>query len=195
MSNAPVYGVGAEFKSAADLYHAAEKIRDKGFKWWDTYSPYPIHGMEHAMGTGKSWVSFFVLGGGLTGGTIGILLQTLTSIPRPEFLKDIQSGWLADLFYPLIVHGKPFWSLPAFFPVLFELTILLSAFGAIGGLLISAMLPRLHHPIFNWELFSKKGSDDGFFLVIEAADPLYSEDETKKLLEDLGGTQITVISK
>ena len=62
MSNAPVYGVGAEFKSATELYHAAEVVRDKGFKWWDTYSPYPIHGMENAMGTGKSWVSMFVLG-------------------------------------------------------------------------------------------------------------------------------------
>ena len=195
MSNAPVYGVGAEFKSATDLYHAAEVVRDKGFKWWDTYSPYPIHGMENAMGTGKSWVSMFVLGGGMTGFTLGISLESLTSIPRPEFLKDIQSGWLLDLFYPLIVNGKPYWALPAFFPVMFELTILLSAFGAIIGMLICNILPRLNHPVFTWELFCKRASDDSFFLIIEAADPLYAEEETKKLLEELGGTQITVISK
>ena len=147
------------------------------------------------MGTGKSWVSTFVLIGGLTGFTTAVSLETLTSIPRPEFLKDIASGWLLDLFYPMIVNGKPFWSLPAFFPVMFELTVLLASFGAVIGMLICNLMPRMHHPVFNWELFSDRACNDGFFLVIEAADPLYSDEETRQLLKELGGSNITLIPK
>ena len=56
-----VYGLGAEFDSAAALMHAAEKIRDAGFTKWDVHTPFPVHGMDKAMGLGKSWLSAPVL--------------------------------------------------------------------------------------------------------------------------------------
>ncbi|MCA1660165.1 MAG: DUF3341 domain-containing protein [Verrucomicrobiaceae bacterium] len=62
-----VYGMGAEFPSAAALYEAAKRVRDAGFKKWDVHSPFPIHGMDDAMGLGKSWLSAAVLAGGITG--------------------------------------------------------------------------------------------------------------------------------
>jgi hypothetical protein len=189
-----IYGVGAEFKSAAELFAAAEKVRDAGFKWWDVHSPFPIHGMDAAMGIGKSWVSAISLLGAATGLTTAICLQTLTSIEVPSFLKNIQAGWYLDLFYPMMVQNKPYWAVPAFVPIMFELTVLLTAFATVGGMLLFNLLPRLHHPLFNWDYFAK-ATDDGFFLVIEAEDPLYHDVETRKLLEEIGGTHITVIEK
>lgn len=174
-----IYGIGAEFSSAASLFHAAEKVRDKGFKWWDVYSPFPIHGMDGAMGLGKSWVSFISLCGAATGLTTAVLLEFVTG----------------GFIYRLIVQGKdPLLSLPAYVPVMFELTILLTAFGTVFGMLLFNLLPRLNHPVFNWDDF-KKATDDGFFMVIEASDPLFSEEETGRLLQEIGGTNITVIPK
>ena len=62
-----VYGMAAEYPSAAALYEAAKQVRDAGYKRWDVHSPFPIHGMDDAMGLGKSWLSAVVLCGGITG--------------------------------------------------------------------------------------------------------------------------------
>ena len=173
-----VYGLGAEFASAADLLAAAEKIRDAGFKKWDVHTPFPVHGMDAAMGLGKSWLSAPVLGGGFTGFSTAI---GLTFIP-------------SFILYPLIVHGKPYnpMTLPAFFPIMFELTILFSAFTIIGTLMVMSQLPKWYHPVFNWERF-KRVTNDGFFLVIESADPKFSEAKTRELLESIGGQHVTLI--
>ncbi len=188
------WGIGAEFENPAALMHAAEVVRDAGYKWWDVYSPFPIHGMDKAMGLNWSKVSVFALTGGAIGFTTAVLLTTLTSIARPEWLASVPSGWYLDLFYPLVVQGKPYFSLPAFFPILFELSILLTAFGTIAGVLITNRLPRLYNPVFNWDYFAK-ATDDGFFLIIEAADPRYDRQKTAELLQTLGGKNITLIPR
>ncbi len=172
------HGIGAAFPSASALYHAAEGVRDRGFYFWDVYSPFPIHGMDKAMGLGKSKVSMFSLAGGAIGLTTAVLLQVVTSV----------------LIYPMVVQGKPYLSLPAFVPVMFELTILLTAFGTVVGLLLLNLLPRFHHPVFNWEAFSRV-SDDGFFLIIEAEDPHFDPAKTADFLRELGGTEVTLIPK
>lgn len=173
-----VYAIGAEFRSVVDLLCAAEKIRELGYRHWDVFSPFPIHGMDRAMGLGKSWLSAGVFCGGLTGLTLGALLTTIPSFK----------------IYPMIVHGKPYnWATaPAFFPICFELTVLLSAFAAIGCLLLLTQLPRLHHPVFNWDRF-KRVTDDGFFVVIEARDKKFAESSTRSFLESIGGRNITLI--
>jgi hypothetical protein len=172
------YGMGAEFPSASALFHAAEKIRDKGFKKWDVHSPFPIHGMDAAMGLGKSWLSAAVL----CGGTCGFLTAVV--------LEFYPSWW----DYPLIVHGKPFnWAtVPAFFPIMFELTVLFSAFTTVFALMVFNQLPKWYHPVFNWDRFAKV-TDNGFFLVIEARDPQFSETATRELLEEIGGAHVTLI--
>ena len=98
------------------------------------------------------------------------------------------------LIYPLVVHGKPFdWrTVPAFFPIMFELTVLFSAFSAFFAMLIMNGLPRWYHPIFNWKRF-ERATNDGFFLVIEARDPRFTETEALQLLEQSGGQHITVV--
>src|SRR6266566_2473679 len=173
-----VYAIAAEYSSAEKLYEAAKRVRDAGFKRWDVFSPFPIHGMDEAMGLGKSWLSAVVLAGGIGG--------LLTAV-----LVEFGPSWG---LYPLIVHGKPFnWAtVPAFFPIMFELTVLFSAFAAFFANLVMNGLPRPHHPIFNWERF-KRATNDGFFLVIEARDPRFTELEARELLERSGGEHITVV--
>jgi hypothetical protein len=173
-----VYGLGAEFHSAADLMQAAEKVRDAGFTKWDVHTPFPVHGMDTAMGLGKSWLSTPVLIGGTTG---LITAVALTCIPSFSL-------------YPLIVHGKPYsWAtLPAFFPIFFELTVLFSAFSTVIALLVMSQLPRWHHPVFNWNRFERV-TDDGFFIVVEARDPKFSEARTRELMEGVGGQHVTLI--
>lgn len=176
--SAPVYGIAAEFQSARDLYHAAEHIRDAGFKKWDVFSPFPIHGMDDAMGLHRSKLGLFVFCGGCTGFLLAATMQFGTS----------------SILYPLIVAGKPtnLYTIPAFFPIMFELTILLSAFTAVFGMLIMNGLPRFNHPLFNWERF-KKVTEDKFFVAIEASDPKFDAVRLKDVFESLGATNITTV--
>lgn len=174
----PVYGVVAEFDSASELYHAAEKLRDAGYKKFDVLSPFPIHGMDEAMGMKRSILGIVVFCGGLT----GFLTATgLTFIP-------------STFLYPLIVAGKPtdLMTIPAFFPIMFELTVLFSAFAAVLGMLVLNGLPRLNHPLFNWDRF-KKVTEDKFYAVIESTDPKYSDEGSAQFLSSLGGTKITKV--
>ena len=173
---AKLYAVGAEFSGPAALYHAAEKVRDRGFRWWDCYTPYAIHGLDKAMGLKKSWVPLFTLGGGLTGLTVGFLLETVSSV------------WV----YPMDTQGKPYFSLPGFVPILDLLTILLSAIISIAGMSALCGLPRLHHPLWDWDDFNR-ATHDKFFIVIEANDPRFNEKVAIDLLREIGGTNLTYI--
>src|ERR1700746_3990634 len=109
-----VYAMGAEYPSASALYEAAKIVRDAGFKRWDVHSPFPIHGMDDAMGLGKSWLSAVVLIGGILGISTAMFFE-------------FGASWI---LYPVVVHGKPFdWKVvPAFFPIMFELTVIFAAF-------------------------------------------------------------------
>lgn len=175
---ARVFGLAAEFDSAADLYAAAQKIREAGYRDFDVYSPFPIHGMSEAVGERPSRLGKFVFIGGLVGFLTAVGLQFIPS----------------SIIYPLIVMGKPtgFYSVPAFFPIMFELTVLFSAFTAFFGLLLMNGLPRWNHPIFNWERFQSV-SDDKFFAVIESTDPKFEAQAAADLLSALGGSNLTLV--
>jgi hypothetical protein len=133
----PVYGMIAEFETPGELIHACEAVRDKGFKYWDAHTPFPLHGMDEAMGLGPCIVPWIVLGGGLTGLAAGLALQL----------------WVNLIAYPLVIAGKPFNSFPAFMPVAFELTILFASFGAVIGMLVANFLPMIYHPLFGNDRF------------------------------------------
>jgi ActD protein len=172
------FAVIAEFSSVAALYEAAEKVRDAGFKFWDVHSPFPIHGLNKAMGLNKSPLGYIIF----CGGSLGFLTAALV-----EF---IPSSYL----FPLIVHGKPvdFFTVPAFFPMMFELTVLFSAFTAFFGVFVLNRLPRLNHPLFDYAPFIRV-TNDAFFLVIESTDPKFSEVETREFLEGIGGKDVSLI--
>ncbi len=175
-----VYGYLAEFKSASALYKAAEKVRDAGFKHWDCYSPYPIHGLDGAMGLKRSILPWFVFFGGMTGTCTAITLAYTTQV----------------YLYPTIVQSKPanIFTIPAFFPVMFELTILFSGFTVLFGLLGLSRLPRLNHPLFASKQFHRV-TDDGFFIAIEARDPNFSPEATRDLLSSIGGANVELVEE
>lgn len=172
------YGIIAEFLTPADLMHAAEKVRDTGFRKWDVFTPFPVHGMDKAMGLKNSKVGWFSFIGGVTGFTSGMVMI----------------WWMNAFDYPIIIGGKPMFSPFSAFPPSYELTILLGAFGALGGMLILNRLPRLHHPLLKHRRFAY-ASHDRFYLVIETSDPKYSETETRKLLESLGSRHIELVEE
>ena len=133
-----VHAVLAEFATPADVYHAAEKVRDAGFKRWDVHTPFPIHGLEQAMGIPRTILPLISGSIGLGGAAFGLVLQ-----------------WWITRDYPIVVQGKPFAAWEPFTPVTFELGILHCAFATLIGMLALNGLPRWHHPIFNSERFLK----------------------------------------
>jgi len=173
-----LYALGAEFSGPAELYAAAEKVRDLGFRAWDCYTPYYIHGLDKAMGARKSWVGLFTFAGGLSGLVGGFLLITITSV----------------YIYPMDTQGKPFFSLPGFVPILDLLLIMPSAIMSIVGMVVLSGLPRLQHPLWEWDAFDR-ATHDKFFIVIEANDPRFNEKATVALLQEIGGTNLTFIGE
>ena len=172
----PYYGVLAEFATPADLYHACERVRDAGFTRWDAHSPFPVHGLSHAMGLRRSLLPWIVLVMGLTGAALGFLLQ----------------WWVHVKAYPLVISGKPFNSWPAFIPITFEVGVLFGALGAVFGMLGLNRLPMHHHPLFPSKVF-ERASDDAFFISIESWDPQFEPSATGKLLESLGARRVELL--
>src|ERR1700744_6517485 len=172
------YGVIAEFTTAAGIMHAAEKVRDAGFRKWDVFTPFPVHGMDHAMGLKNSKVGWFAFIGGVTGYTTGMLMIW--------FMNAID--------YPIVVGGKPMFSPFSAFPPSYELTILFGAFGSLGGMLLLLKLSRLYYPRLKNRRFAQVPHDK-FFLVIETTDPKYAEQATIKMLEEAGSNHIEVVEE
>lgn len=170
------YGVVASFTKTPKFFHAVEKVRDAGYKNWDCFTPFPVHGLDAAMGLGRSKVPVMTLLGGLTGFTTGTLITL----------------YMNGIDYPLLVGGKPTWS-PVFpFPVMYELTILLAAFGTLFGMFAFNLLPRHNHPVFEYKDFHKS-SDDTLMIVIEKKDPQFDPEKTKTFLQEIGGENIELI--
>jgi hypothetical protein len=171
----------AEFGSAHDILHAAQKVRDAGYVRWDTHTPFPVHGMDRAMGLGDSRLGWIVIVCAITGLSGAFVMMQ----------------WMNGIDYPLIIGDKPGGApgtLPSMVPILFELTILLSAFGAVFGMLFLNRLPRHHHPVFESDRF-RKASDDKFFLSIEADDPKFDVDRTRTLLEGAHADHVEIIEE
>lgn len=176
MANEKRFGVLAEFNDATELYYACEKVRDAGFTKWDAHSPFPIHGLDGAMGLRRSLVPWIVLGGGLTGASAGMLLQ----------------WWTSAVDYKVYIAAKPFFSWQAFIPVTFELMVLFSALGAVFGMFALNRLPQHYHPLFSSERF-ERATDDKFFISIEAADPNFQDDETANFLTGIGAAHVETV--
>lgn len=168
-----MYGILGEFKNPKALVDVAKLVNKSGYSKYDTFSPFPVHGMEKAMSLEKSKLGWIVIWSGIIGfiGAISMMY------------------FMAVMDYPMNISGKPFFNAPAWVPIIFELTVLLSAFGTVFGMFFLNGLPKLNNPLFNVDRF-KKATDDGFFLCIEAEDSLFETEKVKKLLKDAGATHI-----
>jgi len=168
-----VLGLLARFETSGDLLKAAEKTKEAGYKHYDCHSPFPIHGMDDAMGEKRSPLGY-VVGGVATVSFIGMFAF---------------QGWTSAIDYPLVLSGKPLFSYQAFGVASWAVMVLLSALVALVGMLILTGLPRFHHPVFYSDQFSKV-TDDAFFVSIEAQDGKFDLDETTRFLQSIGGKDI-----
>jgi len=176
-TTAQPYGLLAEFDNPAELYHACEKVRDEGYQKWDAHTPFPVHGLEDAMGVPRSKVPWVSLVFALFGGTI------------PAFALQ---SWVAVEASRQVISGKPMLSWQAFIPVTFEVSVLLGAIGALLGMLIFNRLPQLYHSLFHSERF-ERFSDDKFFISIESRDPKFDAEGTAAFLRALGSDHVELV--
>jgi hypothetical protein len=176
MADNKYWGVVAQFENPARLVEAIVKVREAGYADYECWSPFPIHGIERAMGLEGSKVPWVTLAGALSGLSLATWLQ----------------WWTGAVAYPVVIGGKPLFAIEPAVPIMFELTILLSAFGTLFGMLILNGLPRPHHPIDTYPAF-RSVTDDGFFISIETTDPKFDPEESKALLASLGGTNIALV--
>ncbi len=173
-----LHGYLLELESADDLLEAAARVRDEGYTRWDAHSPYPVHGLDGAMGIRRTILPYMVAAAGAAGTLGGLALQ-----------------WYTNAFeYPFRISGKPLFGLPAAIPVAFETTILLAALTAIAGMLVLNGLPQLYHPLFRSARF-RRATDDGFFISVEASDPRFDRVRTRAFLEGLGGARVEEVAE
>jgi hypothetical protein len=177
VTNAQPFGLLAEFDNPAALYHACEKVRDQGFSAWDAHTPFPVHGLEEAMGAPRSKVPWISLVLALGGGTI------------PAFALQ---SWVAVEASRQVISGKPMLSWQAFVPVTFEVSVLMGAAGALIGMLMINRLPQLYHSLFRSSRF-ERFSDDKFFISIEARDPKFDAEGTAEFLRSIGADHVELV--
>jgi hypothetical protein len=167
-----LYGLLVEFETATDLVDAAAQVRVAGYTQTDAFSPFPIHSIDEALGIKRSILPYLCFAGGIAGLVTGIGLQYFVHV----------------LDYPIIVGGRPHFSLPSMIPPAYELTILFTAFTAVFGMLFLNGLPRPYHPVFNVPRFGL-ATREKFFLLIESSDEKFDYEQTRNFLECLDGQQ------
>ena len=177
MSEPGIYGVMAEFDSPSALVSAARAARAKGYRKLDAYSPFPIEELTDALHLHKNKLPLIVLAGGVIGGLTGFFLQY----------------WIAVIYFPINIAGRPLNSWPSFIIITFELTILFASLSAVLGMMALCGLPMPYHPVFNVPRFSA-ASRNRFFLCIEAADPLFDRARTSEFLGTLEPREVSEVA-
>jgi len=171
-----VYGVIGQFSEPQDLVDAGRKIREMGYTKLDAMTPFPVHGIDDAIGVPPSKLGWRVIWCSVSGAATALLLI----------------WYVGAINYPLVIGGKPLFDFSYSIPVTFELTILFSAFGAFLGMFAMNGLPRLYHPSFNYKN-SHRATDDQFLLVIEADDPRFDAQRSADHLKSVGAADVEVV--
>lgn len=169
-----VSGVVGIWSDDHKLVEAAEKMKNAGYKNFDAITPFPVHGLEEAIGIKRSvipWVTFCF---GITGSCCGLFLQY----------------WVSAVSWPINVGGKPMFSAPAFIPVTFELTILFAALSSVAAMFIFNGLPAVDPPIIDPDLTCHK-----FALWIPETVPNYSAEKVEKFLKELGAEEVKRVAE
>lgn len=162
----------ASFTDPHPLLEAVKQLRLDGYRVIDTYSPFPVHGMDEAIGLKPSRLPRACLAFGLLGLAIALGVQV----------------WTSAYDYPLIVGGKPLISLPAFIPVSFELTVLLAGLGVVGSLfVVSGLRPKFRVPDLH------PGVNDDRFVVVAEIQAGASFAGVQSLMADLGALETELL--
>ena len=175
VGNKSITGILARVAGPNELLAAAERMREAGYRRFDCHSPFPIHGMNEAMGVPRSRLGY-IAGAGALGGGVGIFAL---------------QAWSATEAYPLVISGKPFLSYQAFVPITFAVTVLCAAFATVIGFLALSRW-QYHHPLFNSDRFASF-STDGFFISVDSSDPQFDSSRTADFLKSIGGMEMEAV--
>ena len=175
-SEPKVFGAVAAYETPEALLDATHKAREAGYRSLEAYTPVPVHGLTDALNFDDNKLGWLVFGAGVVGAAAGLGLQL----------------WTSMVAYAHNVGGKPYISLPMFFPVLYECTILFAAGAATFGMLALNGLPKPHHPVMNAEAM-QRASQDRFVLCIEANDPNFDEDKARAFLKSTGPESVETV--
>ena len=168
-----LYGIMAEFADPDALLEAAGRTREAGYRWFEAYSPFPIHGLTQRIGFRHTKVPLLVLIGGVLGAVGGFSLQY----------------WVSVIEYPLNIGGRPYNSWPSFIPITFECTVLAASLFAVLGMLALNGLPRPHHPVFGVDRF-RHATRDAFFLCIQARDEQFDAETVRGFFQGLQAKRV-----
>ncbi len=166
-----LYAVTALYSQPNDILRAAAKVRDAGYQKFDVHTPYPVHGLDGAMGLPETKLGFVTLFSGILG-AVGMI----------SF-----ASWVAIVDYPQVIGGKPYWSWPAFVPVTYEIAVLLAVLGTVGAMIAFFFkFPNTSHPLHDTP-YMKRVSSDRFGVAIQADDAQFDENKARELLRSTGG--------
>lgn len=171
------FAVIGDFDTPEDLLRAIRAARAAGYSRMEAFSPFPVHGVDEALGEPRSPLGRIVIVCGLAGLAAAVLLQ----------------WWTGAVNYRLVIAGKPLFALEPSVPVMFELSVLLSAFGAVLGMFHLNRLPTYYHPFFNYSRHAG-ASNDRFLLAVEACDPKFRAEEVKLFLDSCGSRHTEVVA-
>jgi hypothetical protein len=173
-------GLLAEFAGERQLLDAVRRTREAGYfaSCVEAYSPYPVEGLDKALGTRHHWVPFWMLVGAIGGGTFTYWLE----------------WYSAAVEYPINVGGRPLFSWPAFVPPAVEMTILWAVLFGVGALLFGARLPRVRHPLFASHAF-ERATSDRFFLLVRGDDPRFDAQGTQRFLGTLSPLSVVEVAE
>jgi hypothetical protein len=174
MAKRGIGGIAGIWTDEHAIVRAAEKTRESGYKKFDAITPYPVHGMEEACGIQRSWIPYVTFVAGLTGLFAGLWL----------------TWWTSAVDWPINVGGKPFFSLPAFIPIMFELTILFASLCSVGALFYAAKMPAIDPPTIDPDLTSHK-----FAIFVPQNDAGYDEAKIERLFRDMGAVDIKKVAE
>lgn len=176
-NNQKIYGLLAKFDTPEKLVTASNRVYEAGYRNVDTYTPYPVEGLDEGMHLRPSLMPYIMFIGGLFGAVGAFAMMTYATI--------------AD--NPYNVGGRPLFSWPSYIPITFELMVLLSGLFGFFGVFMINRLPQPYHPVFNSEDFNEHGAQDAFYLDIQANDPKFDLERTRQFLESLGSSMVSEI--
>ncbi|MGE5648186.1 MAG: DUF3341 domain-containing protein [Acidobacteriota bacterium] len=172
-----IYGAVGEFASPRQLLAAIQGAKERGYRKLDAFTPFAAHGIDEALDRRRSPLGYIVFAMGALGAAAALVLQ----------------WWTGAVDYPLVIAGKPLFALEFSLPIIFELTVLFAAFGAVLGMFALNGLPRLYHPIFKYSRYQGV-TNDAFLLAIEADSKDFDAEQAADTLKSLGGKYVEVIA-
>lgn len=171
-----IAGIMGVYTDPNKVIKAAGQIRMAGYKKFDFHTPYPLHGLDDAMGIRKTVLPYISLAAGLLGSAMAIHMQ----------------WWTGAVDYKLVIGGKPLFAIESSVPIMFELTVLLCAVATVVAMFAMNGLPKWFNRYQNDPHFLLS-TDDAFVVTIDSDDPQFHGERTKEFLESLGAAQVRLV--